>query len=382
MQPLRGVRIVDFTKQLPGPFCTQILADLGADVIKIEPPGGDPARAVRSAMFAATNRGKRSIQLNLKAPGGTAACLALMEAADVVVESFRPGVLTRLGIDLDALCREHPRLIAASLSGYGQAGARRHHPGHDPTYLAYAGALVYPGQWSQAGVVRSGLPVADLSSGLYAAIAVLAALRSRDLTGKGSRIDLAIADAALAWAAVRVPLDGGDPRAHLIPTNDVFRCADGGYVALGVFEEHFWTAARQVLGPVTPALFDPRFDTETGRYEHGDELYRLLCETFAREPAAVWHDRLMAAGVPVERVRAFQEAVQDPAVAGRGVLRPAPSDGLPAQVRLPMLFDGEAPGAMETPPALGAHGPAILREIGLGDGEIQALIEQGALMTA
>src|SRR6267142_1976232 len=207
--PLAGIHVVDFSMFVPGPFASSMLADLGADVIKVEPPRGDPGRGYVPVQFETENRNKRSIALDLK-------------HADVVVEGFRPGVAQRLGIDYETLRSHNARLVYCSISGYGQTGPWRERPGHDVNYVAAAGGLAFPGQWLKPPA-RSSYPVADMGGGAFAAITVLAALHE----GKSVHLDLSLFEAAFFMAAMRHSLDPDvDPRAHLFPVNDVFECAD------------------------------------------------------------------------------------------------------------------------------------------------------------
>ena len=283
-QPLlTGLRILDFTALLPGPFGTVILADLGADVIKVEPPGGEFGRRFPTEMFPVANRNKRSLCLDLKDLASRPLIARLAEWADIAVEGFRPGVADRLGIGAAALRAIKPSLVYASLSGYGQTGPWRDAPGHDFNYLAAAGALSLKGHWADAVPHRSGLPVADLAGGCYIAIAVLAAvLRARE-TGEGATLDLSLFEASMSFTSVRTGLDERAPdRLHLHPTNDVFATADGRRLALGIVEDRFWAAFVAAARDLEPRLADPRFVQEPARRTHGDEVHALLTSVMAR----------------------------------------------------------------------------------------------------
>src|SRR5258707_12191811 len=260
--PLAGIRVVDFSMFVPGPFASSILADLGAEVIKVEPPRGDPGRSYVPVQFGTENRNKRGIAIDLKKPESAAIVEKLVKHADVVVEGFRPGVAKRLKIDCETLKRIKPGLVYCSISGYGQTGPWRERPGHDVNYVAAAGGLAFPGQWLKAPA-RSSLPIADMTGGAFAVIAILAALRS----GKGSYLDLSLFEAAFFLAAQRHGLDAAaDPRAHIFPVNDVFECADGVRLTLGILEEHFW----QNFVRLVPELADERFATDAKRRANGD----------------------------------------------------------------------------------------------------------------
>ncbi len=366
LSPLVDVRVLDLSQLLPGPFCAQILADLGAEVIKVEPPGGDPAREMPSDIFATANRNKASVDLDLKAPLDREACLRLAADTDVVVEGFRPGVVERLGVGYEDVCARNPAVIYCSISGFGRTGSRRDRPGHDANYLATSGALAYSGHWSE-GPRRSGLPVADLAASCYGAIAILAALRERARTGVGCHIDLAMADAAMAFASVR----GGrrldltdDGRAHLYPTNDLFSTADGAVLAVGAVEDRFWEQLRKVVSQAEPELLDVRFDTEPSRRRHGDELKELLDRAFAQRTATEWLAALEEYDVPVELVESLETAATSPDARERGIV--AHVDG-EVHVLFPALRNGEPMGRFRrVAPALGEDRELLL---GLAGGQ-------------
>ena len=290
--PLAGIRVVDFSMFVPGPFATAIFADLGADVIKVEPPRGDPGRSYVPVQFASENRNKRSIALNLKDPEAGDVVARLAEQAQVVVEGFRPGVAKRLGIDYEALRKHNAKLVYCSISGYGQTGPWRERPGHDVNYVAAAGGLAFPGQWRKPPA-RSSLPIADMAGGAFAAIAVLAALRE----GKSAYLDLSLFEAAFFLCAMRHSLDSDvDPRAHLFPVNDVFETADGKRLTLGILEEHFWENFVRLV----PELADERFATDAKRRANGDALSAALEVVFRRKSAAEWQRLLEEHDVPVD----------------------------------------------------------------------------------
>src|SRR5690242_15402312 len=291
-QPLAGVRVIDFSMFVPGPFASSILADLGADVIKVEPPRGDPGRSYVPVQFQTENRNKRSLALDLKHPASAGVVRRLVMESQVSIEGFRPGVAKRLGIDYESLRRHNAKLVYCSISGYGQTGPWRERPGHDVNYVAAAGGLAFPGQWLQAPA-RSSLPVADMAGGGFAAIAILAALRE----GRGAYLDLSLFEAAFFVCAMRHGLDAKvDPRAHLFPVNDVFECADGVRLTLGILEEHFWDNFVRLV----PELADERFSSDAKRRENGDLLSRKLSEAMKRRTAAEWVKACEANDVPVD----------------------------------------------------------------------------------
>ncbi|MHC8944148.1 CaiB/BaiF CoA transferase family protein [Advenella incenata] len=243
--PLAGVVVLDLTWLLPGPFCTHILKELGAEVIKVEKPeGGDYLRDLLPEAYMLINRGKKSIAIDLKTQHGRNEFEYLVRECDVIVESFRPGVAQRLEVDYDRLSSHNPSLIYLSISGYGQTGPLASVAGHDINYLALAGALSIPAHWGESPR-RSGLPMADLAASLYGAINVVAALRTRDVNGNGEYIDLSIAESVLHWTQVRFAdhaesCDGTYGWNHVWPGNDVFTTKDRRHLALGIVEEKFW----------------------------------------------------------------------------------------------------------------------------------------------
>ncbi len=363
--PLAGLRILDLSLLLPGPFCTLVLADLGADVIKVEPPSGDGARHSPTDIFPVANRNKRSVVLDLKTAEGVSACLELARGADVFIEGFRPGVMDRLGVGYDAVRRVRPGIIYCSISGFGRTGPLAQAPGHDVNFLALSGALGFSGNWRRTGPQRPGIPIADLSASMYAAVSILAALRRRDRDGTGVHIDLAMSDCAMAFATVR----GGknqsfrdESRQHLFPTNGLFACADGRWVALGVVEDPFWRAFVQVCRQFDPALADARYATESGRREHGDELLIRLETLFAGATADEWIVRLAGADVPIHTVNTLAEAVTSDHVRSRQVV--AMHDGQ-RHVLFPALWDGvPVSRVVRNAPEPGEHTRAVLNAIG------------------
>jgi len=368
-QPLCGIRVVDFSMFVPGPFASAIFADLGAEVIKVEAPRGDPGRSYVPVQFRMENRNKRSLALDLKNPGSAKVLEKLAAHADIAMEGFRPGVAKRLRIDFESLSVFNPKLIYCSISGYGQTGPWRERPGHDVNYVAAAGALAFPGQWLKAPA-RSSLPLADMSGGAFAAIAILAALQERNSTGKGAVLDLSLFESAFFWAAMRHSLDPKvDPRAHIFPVNDVFETADGKRLTLGILEEHFWESFLEVA----PALRDERFATDALRRQHGDELSRKIGATMKSRTAAEWLKRLGEHDVPVDlcvtpgEAKDLEHLKQRQAAAG---------DFVP----FPVWANGRRGGRIRSGvPGLGEHSREILVELGFDDGEIAEMRKTGSV---
>lgn len=363
---LTGVRVLDLSALLPGPFCTQLLGELGATVIKIEPPGGDAARRLPGALHEAANRNKRSVVLDLKTEYGRELGRVLAAGADVLVEGFRPGVAGRLGMSYAAVRAVNPGIVYCSVSGFGQTGPLRDAPGHDVTYLAASGVLSLPGGWADRAPRRPGVPVSDLAASTYAAVAILAALYQRRETGGGAHLDLAITDAALSFASVRADrcLDGTGASEQHHPSNDVFEAADGVRIAIGAVEEHFWERLAALLAEEEPGLADPRFGSAAGRRTHGDDLVALLRHAIRARPAAEWLAAFAAADVPAQRVLTVPEAARSPQVRARGVIAESAAG---RHVVFPVLRDGVTMGRMHSPaPALGAHTEQVLADLTAG----------------
>jgi alpha-methylacyl-CoA racemase len=357
--PLTGIRVLDFSMFVPGPFATSILADLGADVIKVEPPRGDPGRSYVPVQFDTENRNKRSIALDLKHPDAGDVVARLAAQAQVVVEGFRPGVAKRLGIDHQTLRAHNGTLVYCSISGYGQTGPWRERPGHDVNYLAAAGGLAFPGQWRQPPA-RSSLPIADMAGGAFAAIAILAAVRE----GQGAYLDLSLFEAAFFLCAMRHSLDRGvDPRAHLFPVNDVFETADGKRLTLGILEQHFW----ENFVRLAPELADERFASDAKRRENGDELSRRLEQVIRTKSAAEWIGLCEAHDVPVDLCVTPAEAAAHAQLHERAALERG-------YAKFPVWANGRRGGAISRrTPKLGEHSREILVELGFEDGEIAEL---------
>jgi crotonobetainyl-CoA:carnitine CoA-transferase CaiB-like acyl-CoA transferase len=363
--PLAGIRVVDFSMFVPGPFATAMLADLGAEVTKVEMPGGDPGRGYVPVQFETENRNKRSLALDLKNPAAKEIVHRLVGQADVVVEGFRPGVAKRLSIDFESLKKSNPKLIGCSISGYGQTGPWRERPGHDVNYVAAAGALAFPGQWLKPPA-RSSLPVADMGGGAFAAVAILAALHE----GKGAYLDLSLFESAFFWAAMRHGLDPEvDPRAHIFPVNDVFETQDGKRLTLGILEEHFWGNFVKLV----PELGEERFSNDSSRRKNGDALSRLLERVMKEKTAADWLKVCDANDVPVDLCVTPGEAARHPQL----VERQATERGY---AKFPVWANGRRGGAIRRrTPKLGEHTREILVELGFDDAEIADLRKSGAV---
>jgi crotonobetainyl-CoA:carnitine CoA-transferase CaiB-like acyl-CoA transferase len=366
--PLAGTRVVDFSMFVPGPFASAILADLGAEVIKVEALRGDPGRAYIPVQFETENRNKRSIAIDLKKAESRGIVEKLAAAAHVVLEGFRPGVARRLGMDYETLRRANGRLVYCSISGYGQTGPWRERPGHDVNYVAAAGALAFPGQWLEAPV-RSALPIADMGGGAFAAIAVLAALKE----GRGAHLDLSLFETAFFWTAMRHSLEpDADPRAHIFPVNDVFETADGRRLTLGILEEHFWAN----FVPLAPELDQERFSSDEKRRRNGDELSALMTKIIKGRGADEWLRLLEQNDVPVDLCVTPAQAAQHPQLLARQALERG-------YAKFPVWADGRRGGQIRSrTPKLGEHSREILVELGFDDAAIAGLIKSGAVASS
>lgn len=374
-QPLAGVRVADFSLLLPGPFATVTLADLGADVVKVEPPQGDFARQMPVAMFRMANRSKRSIALDLKHPSAAAVVARLAAWADVAIEGYRPGVADRIGIGYAALSAINPGIVYCSISGYGQTGPERLRPGHDLNYLAAGGAMALPGHWLEPPR-RSGLPIADLVAGSYAVIAILSALHERGRTGRGAYLDLSLAETALSLAAVRHGPELDHPtRDHMYPTNDLYRTADGKAIAFGIVEQHFWQALVDAVGDLAPELRDPAYADEPGRRRMGDQLSRQLHALMATRTAAEWMAIFEGHDVPASIALTPAEAVASPQMKAREMMVEHEGEGhVPFPVR---VNGGRGAGVRWNAPPVGAHAEAVLADLGFSDAERRELGRSG-----
>ena len=390
--PLAGVRVLDLTRLLPGPMCTLYLADLGADVVKVEDTGaGDYARtlAVRpaskrertTAWFNAINRNKRSLAIDLKDADGYAAFLALATDADVIVEGFRPGVVAALRVDYDTIRAINPDIVYCALSGYGQTGPRAAMAGHDINYLGYAGTLNYTGQRGGAPALAN-LQIADLLGGAAtAAIGILAALYSVLRSGRGRYVDVAMADAVLAHQIFSLgELDdegsvaerGDDLLTGGVPCYGVYPTLDGRWLAVGALETKFWNALCNALE--RPDFVPMQFVTGAD----GEAMRERLSAIFASATLADWSARLAGVDCCVTPVLTFEEALADPQFAARSMVVKRP-DGS-RQYAPPFKLAPPAFAITRDAPAHGQHTRELLREVRYDDTAIDALIAKGAAL--
>ena len=373
---LEGIRILDLTRLLPGPYATQLLADLGADVIKVEEPTrGDYTREYPlrigefGAHFALLNRNKRSVALNLKDPAGRDALLKLCETADVLMESFRPGVMDRLGVGWEQVHARNPRLVYCAISGYGQDGPYRKRPGHDLNYCSLAGAMGLSGP-PEGDPALQGCQLADVGGGaLMSIMGVLAALIARERTGEGQFVDVSMLDGTASlltyafaeqFAATAGGLPGparGIARLHGgRPGYGIYRCRDGGYVALGALEPKFWRRFCELVErPDLVERIAPRTRDEIAALR--DELIAI----FATRDRDAWCALMADDDVCLTAVSTMAEAVADPQLRARGMIQEL--DGMP-QLGFPVKLSATPATLRHRPPHLGEHTEEVLEEIG------------------
>ncbi|MBJ7595372.1 MAG: CoA transferase [Candidatus Dormibacteraeota bacterium] len=374
--PLTGVRVLDLSRLLPGPFATMILAGLGAEVIKVEDlDGGDymrwmpPLQDGTAAMFTAINRDKRSLRLDLKSARGRELFLDLVARSHVVLESFRPGVMDRLGLGAAALHARNPRLVICSISGFGQDGPDRLRAGHDLNYLARGGVLSISGAPDAAPAIP-GVQMADLGGGAQSAvIAMLAALRRAEQTGTGSHCDVSMLDGMLSWMSPHIAAaqsgSTAGPSAMLLngahPCYHVYRCADG-WITVAALEPKFWARLCALLG--VEDLRDSAFATGT----EADHAVERLEGVFRGATRAQWRERLGVEDACFEPVLTIAELLEDPQVRHRA----QEVDGSP--VWFPFRVGAQAHAPTGPAPGYGAHSRALLAEIGVGDAEWAQLV--------
>jgi crotonobetainyl-CoA:carnitine CoA-transferase CaiB-like acyl-CoA transferase len=392
--PLDGITVVDLTRVLSGPYCTMMLGDMGARVIKIEQPGrGDDTRAWgppfvggESAYFLSINRNKESLTLDLKQPGARRVLDALLDRADVLVENFRPGTMERLGLSYDEVAARWPRLVYCSISGFGQTGPRREEPGYDAVVQAEGGLMSVTGA-SDGPAFRLGVAISDIVSGMFAAHGVAFALLAREKTGRGQRVDIGMLDATAAlltyqagiyFATGRAPGRMGNRHPTIVPY-ETFPAADGEFV-VAVGNDEQWRRFCDVIG-ASGLKHDERFATNRGRVGNYETLRPLLVERLRTRERNEWVAALKGVGVPCGSVRGIAEVLEDEHLEAREMIQTIEhaAAGSIRVLGVPVKLS-DTPGEVRTPPpSLGQHTDAILENLGFPPADIARLRSSGAI---
>ena len=392
--PLEGIVVVDLTQNVAGPFCTQILGDMGADVIKIERPGrGDDSRAWappfwgdESTTFMSVNRNKRSLALNLKHDGALEVLKRLIARGDVFVQSLRAGVVDELGLDYPRARAINARLVYCSITAFGTRGPLADQPGYDALMQAYGGVMSVNGHPGQEPA-RAGVSVIDMGTGMWASLGIVAALRQRDVTGRGSEVTTALFETALMWMSYHamayfgtgeVPQPTGSSTAMIAPYQ-AFPAADG-YVMIGAGSDALFVRLGQALE--APELTrDPRFVDNPSRVRYRPALVETISARTRRYKSADLVERLRAAGVPSTPVLTLDTVMEEPQTKASGMLVAAPHPRLPdyRSVGLPILWDGGRPEVRRVPPALGEHTADVLTWLGYTLDDVRSLRARGVV---
>lgn len=393
---LNNIVVIDLTQALAGPYCTMMLGDLGADVIKVErPPQGDQSRGWgppfldgESAYFLSTNRNKRGMTLNLKKPAARQVMHRLIERADVFVTNLPRQASRRAnGVDWETLHAINPRLVYCSITGYGMRGPYAERGGYDVIAQGESGLMSLTGE-VDGDPVRYPIPIADVTTGIYSAFAIVAALLARERTGEGQFLDMALLDSQISWltnvagnyfATGQRPPRLGNAHPTIVPYQP-FRARDK-YFIVGVGTEKLWHKFCEVLGLGDTLAKDPRFATNSDRLVHRQELIKLLEEIFIKEDANVWVERFVEAGIPCGPINYVDEALSHPQALHRGVIVELehPLIGTVRSLGNPMHLSRTPVTYRLPPPMLGQHTDEVLRELGYDDQGIQHLREKGAV---
>jgi len=380
---LQDIRVIDFSIMLPGPYCSMLLGDLGAEVIKIEqPPDGDPARIMIPGYFESLNRNKKSLTLDLKSVPGKEIFCQLIRSADILLEGFRGGVLKRLGFGYDQLLQINPRIVFCSIAGYGQDSPWASRPGHDINYQGVAGGLSLSGAPDGPPDYTIGVAAADLTASLFALSSIIAALFHREKTGKGNCIEVAIADVAVSLMSNRI----GEFFARGKPSKSqqmgraaagVFETKDGKYITLAAAEEHFWKRLCQVLD-LKELSQDQRFSSTLNRSKYRKEINERLAEVFRTREQKEWSNILEKADLPWGPVNTIEDLPNDPYISSRQLVLPQehPSLGNIWQVAFPVKFLSEQPEIKHPAPSLGQHNREILNSLGYRDEDMAIFKEE------
>ena len=394
--PLHGIRVLDASRILTGPFCSMILGDLGAEIIKIERPvSGDDTRqwgppfiANESAYFLSVNRNKKSVTIDLETQKGKEIFYALAEKSDVLLENFRPGVAERLGIDYSTIAMKNARLIYCSITGFGQTGRYRERAGYDIVLQGMGGLMGVTGE-SDRPPVRVGVAMSDIGAGMYAAIAILSALLARERSGRGQSVDVALFDSTVSWmtymagyyfATGKDPSRSGSAHPTIVPYQ-CFRTLDENYLTIAAGNDKLFRNVCKALGKEELAA-DPRFTNNSQRIIHRQELVSIIEEIFLTKTRDDWIRILIETDVPTGPVYSMSELFNDPQVKDREMLVEVEHArlGKLKQIGIPMKFSETEPEIKSSPPVLGEHTAEVLRTLlGYDDVRLRELKEKGVI---
>jgi crotonobetainyl-CoA:carnitine CoA-transferase CaiB-like acyl-CoA transferase len=392
LAPLQGLKVVEISVAMAGPYCGMMLADYGADVTKIERVGeGDESRkwapffgGKLSHYFAAVNRNKKSLAVDIKDKSGAEIVRRLAADADVLIDNFRPGALEGAGLGYEALSELNPRLIYCSITGYGATGPLKSERANDVAMQAYAGGMSITGEAGR-GPVKMGISVADIGAGMFATTGILMALQMRNTTGRGQRVDTSLLEGQIAmlsyhfaayFASGKVPERKGSSAQGLVPYQ-AFEAKDG-WMVVAVFTDRMWSELCRAIG-IPEWGEDPRFNSPQQRMSHREEIVGALTEIFAREPVAAWQKRLRPAGVPCNPVLAIDQVARDEQVRARDMIVEIddPEIGKLQMAGVPIKFSDAGGGVRMAPPQLGQHTRKILETLGYSADDVERLIAQG-----
>lgn len=394
MAPLAGVKVLDLTRALAGPFCTMMLADLGADVIKVEPPGrgdetrewGPPFLKGESTYFMSVNRNKRSIVLDLKSKKGVEVLRKLAASSDVLVENFRPGTSERLGIGYGSIKKLNPKIVYCSISGFGQTGPYKDRPGYDLVVFASSGMMSITGEEGRPPV-KAGVPVSDIGGGMYAAYAIVSSLYGRSRSGLGEYIDVSLLEGQISWlthqagsyfATGRDPVKLGSAHPSIAPYQ-AFRARDH-YFVVAVGNDELWHSFCKAISQ--PQLDrDPRFKSNPLRVKNRRQLERILSRIFATDTADGWVRKLDSAGIPGSAINSLSKVFSDPHVLARRLVVESkhPRAGKVKQLAMPFRLESFNFTVKRPPPILGEHTVDVLAEAGYNRAGIKRLVSSGVV---
>ncbi len=394
-RPLSGVRVLDLSRVLAGPYCSMMLGDLGADVIKVERPRvgdetrewGPPEAGGEAAYYLCVNRNKRSITIDLKQPEGQEIVKKLAKRSDILLENYKVGTLQRFGLGYDDIKEINPGIIYCSITGFGQYGPYKDRPGYDFIIQGMGGIMSITGE-PDGPPMKVGVAIVDITAGLFACSAILAALYNREKTGKGQYIDIALLDSVVAWLANvgsnylvsgEIPKRYGNAHPNIVPY-EPFKTKDGTYIALGVGNDRQWQEFCKIAG-LEDIADDPKFATNPQRVIHREELIPIIAKKMLERTSEEWLTELEKHKIPCGPINTLDKVFSDPQVRAREMVVevPHPTAGSVKLVASPMKLSDTPCRVDRHPPLLGEHTEEVLHELGYRDDDIQALREKGVI---